>query len=134
MYREMEAGAEHRANIAMEQFGLDSGEAAVMKITDMRDGLREGDASDVPVSNAVTQVMEQAPPGVFGFQDGERGLGYSQVAHDTPILAERNPGARTQQMLRKAHAANTGNIGHAGATTSTMPALETVQPGYRRRV
>lgn len=132
MYRDMEAGAEHRANVAMEQFGMDASEASAMKITDMKDGMREGDTSDKPMVNDVTRIMESAP-GVFGFQDAARVLGYSQVAHDTPVLAERNPGARTQAALRRHHAQTTAH-GHAGGTTSTLPALETTAPGYRPRV
>lgn len=134
LYRSMEEGAEHRANLAMEHFGLDKDEASLMKMTNMKDGLIQGDTSEIEVSNTVTQIMSAAPPGLFGFQDRGQGLSYSQLAHDTPIAAERNPGARAQQEVRKAHARAMQNSGHAGEVTSSMPALETMNPGYRRRV
>lgn len=130
MHREMEAGAEHRANLAMEHHGMDSADAAVMKMTDMKDHLHEGDISAVEVKNDITKVMEAAPPGMFGFQ-GAQGLGYSGPVAEGPFP---NAGARTQAALRKQHANYTSASGMAGAATSSLPALETVAPGYRRRV
>jgi hypothetical protein len=134
MYRGMEEGAEHRAAMAMEQFGLDKDESAQLKITNMRDDIHTGDTSDIPVKNEITKIMAEAPQGTFGFQSRDQGWEYSQAAHQTPIIAERNPGARTMHQLRSAHAAFTSTAGHAGATTSSMPALETTRPDYRRRV
>ena len=131
MYRAMEEGSEHRANMAMEQFGLNSSEVSMMKITDMKDNLRSGDTSDMSVNNSVSQTMqqiEQARPGTVGFAGGaNNGVGYSQTGHG-------NHGLRAMAQLRGQHAAFTGAAGHAGATTSSMPALETTNPGYRRRV
>lgn len=133
MYRAMEEGAEHRANVAMELHGMDADEARLMKITDIKDNVHYGDTSNIEVSNPVSEVMASAP-GIFGFQDRGQGLSYSQLAHDTPIASERNVGARAQAMVRKMHQENMANSGHVGTTTSTLPALETQQPGYRRRV
>jgi hypothetical protein len=130
MHREMEAGAEFRANIAMDKFGLDAAEASAMKLGDMKDNLRMGDTSDVPVNNPVSQVMSAAPQGMFGFQ-GAAGLGYSGAVTEGPFP---NAGARAQSEVRRAHAEFTRAAGHVGATTSSMPALETLAPGYRQRV
>jgi len=132
--RATEEGANFRADIAMEKFGLDPEAAAMLKDTNQRDGLRMGDTSDMPVNNPVSQVMASAPAGTFGFQDRGQGLNYSQMAHNTNNAAERNPGARTQAAVRAIHARNMANSGHVGATTSSMPANETLQPGYRSRV
>lgn len=130
LHRDMEAGAEFRAAMAKDQFGLDTEDTNAMKMGDMRDGLREGDTSDAPVHNQITQLMEQAPPGVFGFQGGQ-GVGYSGPVSEGPFP---NMGARTQKAVRAAHVQNTADPRHVGAKTSSLPALETANPNYRVRV
>lgn len=130
MHREMEAGADFRAAMAQDQFGLDSSEASMMKLGDMKDGLRAGDTSNIEVINPVTQTMDAAPKGTFGFQ-GDAGLGYSGTVASGPFP---NAGARAQNALRQAHVANTAGAGQVGATTSSLPALETMAPNYRRRL
>jgi hypothetical protein len=129
MHRQMEEGAQFRMDLAQEKYGLDSADVAAMKLGDMKDGLRMGDTSDVPVQNDITRVMEAAPPGIFGFQAG--GIGYSGTVAEGPFP---NMGARTQKMIREAHVANTADPRHVGAKTSSLPALETTNPGYRMRV
>lgn len=114
-------GAEFRAHMAQEM-GLDAGEAASIKISDMRDA-QVGEITAVPVNNAVTQVMDRAPPGAVGFVDGaQRGLGYSQAAH-TGIYP--NVGTHFLRGLKDRHSEY--------APVSDMPANETQSPGYRRR-
>lgn len=131
-YRQMEQGSIDRAQMAQEEFGLDTEAANAMKITDQKDGLREGDTSFVPVNNEVSRALDQAPPGQFGFQGGAaQGLGYSASVATGPLP---NAGARTAALLRQQHAKFTSTAGHAGATTSSAPALETDSPGYRKRV
>lgn len=131
MQRQMEDGAQFRADMAQEKFGFDSDDVRIMKETDMRDGLRQGDTSDAPLApSPVTQVMDAAPVGMFGFQ-GAQGLGYSGAVAEGP---HPNMGARSQSMLRKHHAQATANSGMVGAATSTLPALETTNPNYRMRV
>jgi hypothetical protein len=130
LHREMEAGAEFRAQKAQEQFGLDTADANSMKLGDMKDGLRAGDTSDVPVQNDISRLMTAAPPGMFGFQGGQ-GVGYSGPVSQGPFP---NMGARTQKAVREAHVANTADPRHVGHKTSSVPALETTQPGYRVRV
>lgn len=129
LYKEMELGAEFRAQQAQEQHGLDTQAANAMKLTDMRDDARYGETSDVPVANPVTQVMDQAPPNTFGFQ-GANGLQYSTSVAEGPFP---NAGARAQAALRRHHAANI-DPRQTGATSSSLPALETTNPGYRKRV
>jgi hypothetical protein len=130
MHVQMEQGAQHRANIAMEHHGFDTDETNNIKMTDMKDGLREGDTSDVPVVNDVSKVMAAAPQGMFGFQ-GAQGLSYSSTVAQGPFP---NAGAHAQSALRQAHAQSMRGSGHKGATTSSVPALETMAPGYQRRV
>ncbi len=129
-HKAMEEGANFRAEISRERFGLDAAEANAIKSTDSADYLRPGDTSDAPVNNPITQVMQASPPGMFGFQ-GAAGLGYSGAVAEGP---NPNAGARAQNALRQHHAQSMANSGHVGATTSNLPALETVAPGYRRRV
>ncbi len=129
MHREMEAGAEFRAQMAQEQFGLDASEAALMKETNMKDNLRAGDTSFIEVNNPVSQVMAAAP-GVTGFQ-GANGLGYSGAVSQG---AFPNAGAHAAKSLRELHARNTQGAGHSGPVMSTLPALETTLPTYRPRV
>lgn len=127
-YRAMEEGSEHRANVAREM-GLDAEAAAALKITDMRDRVHEGEMSAIPVNNPVSQIMAQAPPGTVGYQN--HGVQYSPAVRSGQYP---NAGAHTMQALRTVHSHFLRDAGHVGTTTSDIPALETVQPGYRRRV
>lgn len=133
MHRDMEAGAQFRADYARAELGMDEDGANQMKMTDMRDGMREGDTSDVPVNNEITKIM--ADPGIanqVGWQSGPaQGIGYSGAVAQGPFP---NAGARAQAALRASHAKFTASAGHAGPTASSLPALETTNPGYRARV
>lgn len=131
MHREMEQGAEHRANMAREHYGMDADDVRPMLETNMRDGLREGDTSEAKLApSPVTQIMETAPPGMFGFQ-GAQGVGYSGPVSEGMFP---NAGARAQQAVRRRHSQFTRDAGQVGATSSDLPAVETLAPGYRKRV
>lgn len=140
-HRQMEEGAQFRADIAREQFGLDAEAANELKMTNMKDGLREGDTSDMPVNNDITRIME-APQaqGMFGFQ-GAAGLGYSGSvgpgATDASghLLPYPNAGARAMQVVRSEHRKTVASMGLPSAdVVSDRPARETQHPGYRRRI
>lgn len=131
-YKATEEGADHRATMAQEMFGLDKAEANVMRITDMKDGMREGDTADVPVQNAVTQTMQQVnqiQPGMMGHTP--QGLNWSANTSQGPAP---NAGLRAMRDVKNAHRKFTQSAGHAGTTTSDLPALETQMPGYQRRL
>jgi hypothetical protein len=131
-YRAMEQGSIDRAQMAMEEFGLDTAAANELKITNQKDGLREGDTSNIAVNNEVSRMIDQAPPGQFGFSGGAaQGLGYSASVPTGPLP---NAGGRTAAMLREKHRQFTSTAGHAGATSSSNPALETTNPLYKARV
>jgi hypothetical protein len=66
VYRQMEAGADHRATMAMETMGLDAGEAASIRMTNMSDTAHEGEMSAIPVDNEVSRAMAAAPAGTVG--------------------------------------------------------------------
>lgn len=132
-YRAMEEGSNFRAEMAREN-GLDTDAANGLKITDMKTNLREGDTADVAVNNEVTKQMDAInarAPGTVGFQGAESGIAYSQTVATGP---HPNAGARAMVNLRSEHRKFTAGAGHAGATSSDAPALETQSPAYKRRV
>ncbi len=121
LYRDMERGSEQRAQIAAEMTGAPVSEMSDMKITNLNDARRQGDIAAVPVQNDVTRFMEANKVG--GFQGG--GVEYSAAVQSGP---HANAGARMRTALQQHHTTLTG-----GAAVSDRPALETMQPGYRRR-
>lgn len=128
VYRDMERGSEHRVELAAEQLGVPKSELSHLKITNMNEATRPGDVAAIPVNNVVSQAMAAAP-GLTGFQ-GANGIGYSgpvQIS-TSPKAQDQNAGARFQTLLREEHGKRT-NFTAVG----DRPALETLQPGYRRR-
>ncbi len=121
-YRDMERGSEHRTHLAAAVGGGTAADYAGLKITNMRDNLREGDIAAMPVRNAVTEHMEKFNQGGFAGPDG---AGYSGSVQTGPFP---NAGAKMRTTLQQHHA----NISQ-GAAVSDRPARETEAPGYRRR-
>lgn len=117
-YRQMEAGADHQIQEAARMTGLDASEFANMKITDMKDNLREGDIAAVPVDNTVSRAMAAAP-GITGFQ-GANAMGFAASAHTG---SDAHAGAKTAGMLRQAHAQKHGNA------VFEVPTAETIKRG-----
>jgi len=124
LYRQMEAGSAHRAEVAAEMTGAPVSEMSSLKITDLGSSRHQGEVAAVLPNNPVTQAMEAAAARgqPMGFGDG---LGYSAAVAQGPGA---NAGAKFQNVLRERHGAATG-----GSGVSDRPALETLQPGYRRR-
>lgn len=60
MYRQMEEGAQFRADMAQEKFGLDSESANELKLTDMRDDARAGETSVKPLTADQAAIMANA--------------------------------------------------------------------------
>ena len=123
LYREMETASERRVEMAAEKAGVPVSEMSDLKITNLRDTRHEGAVAAVPVNNSVTQFMQQNP-NAGGF--GNQGASYSGAVTAGP---EPNRGARVQSMVRQVHAEGMGY-----GVVGDRPALETQQPGYRRRV
>lgn len=121
VYRQMEKGSEQRAEMAASQLGVPVSEMSDLKVTDLRSASRPGEIAAVPVNNAVSQMLDQ---GVGGFR-GTDGLGYS-ASVQTGAFA--NSGAKMRTAIHAIHTETS-----RGTAVSDRPALETQQPGYRRR-
>lgn len=123
LYRDMERGSEVRAQAAADLLGVPASEVSDIKITNMKDNMREGDDAAITPANPVSQFMA-ANPGTTGFRGGQ-GVEYSGAVQSGP---HPNAGAKTRTALHDFHAKLT-----QGAGVSERPANETMQPGYRRR-
>ena len=120
-YRAMEEASDHRATLA-QGMGLSEAEAAGLRMTNMKDGLREGESAEITVNNEVSRQVEAAPS-VWGFQQAQ-GVGYSNSVSQG---AFPNAGAfAMQNIVRKTHQ-RLGNV------VTDTPAIETQNPLYRRR-
>jgi hypothetical protein len=130
VYKAMEEGAAHRAQVAAEMLGVPAADVADLKLTDMRDNLRQGDIAAPTVTNAVSQNMErmQAVGAAVGFTP-------AGAAHSSAVQtgAFPNAGARMQQLVRSRHSSYCDER-QAGRVSSDAPAVETQMPAYRRRV
>lgn len=122
IFRAEQEGAKFRADL--------TGESS-LNVTNQRDNLRTGDMAAMPVVNDISRAMDASPVPV-GFRGGaEQGLAASQMAHNFPdprtgrVIAP-NAGAKTMNAVRNMHPT-------FGGATTDRPALETQQPGYRRR-
>lgn len=111
-YRAMEEASEANMYAAAEAAGCDVSDMASLKITDMKDNLREGDVAAMPI-NPASQTMAAAP-GIFGFQAQQQGAGFAAAAHTGPHAFA---GLNAATGIKAAH-------GRAGGTVTDMPALE----------
>lgn len=73
IYRDMENKSIARAEMAAAETGQTMAEVAHLKMTDMKDNLKEGDQafSNNLQNNPVQQAMERAPAGATGFSDSK---------------------------------------------------------------
>lgn len=129
VWKAEQQGADFRADYAQHTMGLDKEAADQLRITDMKDNLRAGDTSNIPIVNPVSTFMA-ANPGLGGFANTDYS-GHSSAVQSGPFP---NAGAQAMAFVRGQHASFTAGAGHAGPVMSERPALETQQPGYRPRV
>ncbi len=115
-YRNMEKGSEHRAELAAEAAGTSVADMSNLKITNLNDR-RDAEIAAMPVNNAVSQLMAT---GIGGFQ-GDNGAAYSAGVQSG---VAPNVGASMMTKLPNVF---------GGKMAPDRPALETQQPGYRRR-
>lgn len=116
VYRDMEKGSEVRAQAAAEKLGVPVSEMSDLKITDLRSTRYPGEIAAPPLPQHLQGV------GSFG---GSQGSQYSAQVQSGPAP---NSGAKTRTALQAYHS----NLTKGYAVTDS-PALETQQPGYRRR-
>lgn len=110
-FRQMEGQAEERMDMAAEMTGLDRSEFNDLKITDIKDNLREGDTADVPVVNDVSRAIE-ADQTNYGFRP--------QMAPMAAGGGGSIPDASGRTPLQYAAAAAQGPHPYAGARAATM--------------
>lgn len=122
-YRQAEQGSEFRAQAAAEQLGVPVSEMSGLKITDMKTGVKPGE-SYVKDTTAQQKAALESGGARVGFVGGD-GSGYSGQVQSGPAP---NAGARMRTALQNFHGQSFG-----GGVISDRPALETTQPGYRRR-
>ena len=116
VYRDIEKGSELRAQIAAEQAGVPVSEMSGLKITDLKPTIHPGAVAAPPLPQHLQNV------GRFQGTDG------SQYSPQVMTGPEPNAGARARTALQNFH----GDLTRGHAVTDA-PALETQQPGYRRR-
>jgi hypothetical protein len=129
VYEDTTKGADHRAQLAQEHFGISQEEANSLKITDFKGGTVEGEPANIEVMNPVSDIMK-SNASTFGFN--QSGLGFSQSVSEG---FSPNAGARAQRQVRQIHQQISSDPRMAGTLSSDIPALETrPETGYRRRV
>ncbi len=142
VYKAIEKASENRVYEAAEMAGCSASEMSSLKITNMKDSMREGDIAAMPIVNDVTRQMDAIramnPNASVGFGDG---LGFSSTVATGPVP---NAGARFQRAVNESHPSMVGRqvgrdeSGHLVAPStdvmSSRPANEIFQPGYRPRV
>ena len=141
VYREIEASSELRVEQAAAMAGVDKSEMAGLKITNLQSSPRPGDVAAMPIANPTpVSEMMRAAPGLTGFV-GSNGVEYGGAVMSGP---SPNAGARTRTAIQNTHyqmvqqhCVGKGEDGRPAMPNmnviSDRPALETTQPGYRRR-
>jgi hypothetical protein len=141
VYRAMEKSSEDRMYAAAEQAGCSPSEMSGLKITNLRDNMKQGDVAAMPVVNDVTRQMDAIaavnPNSMFGFGagGGEAGLHFGagvasgHIAEGVKGSIMPNVGAKMQRTLNQTH----GELMGPDATVS-RPANEMFAANYRPRV
>lgn len=136
VYKAMEKASEERMYQAAEMAGVSPSEMSDLKITNLRDNMKQGDIAAMPVVNEVTRQMDairaRNPNAQVGYGGPDAGIGYSASVPTGPFPSA---GARTQQAFRRAHAERMSGQLVRGDVISDLPANEITQnPNYRPRV
>ncbi len=82
VYRAMEEGSIQRAKMAADLAGVSESEMSHLKITDMKDNLREGDIAAVTRPNPVSTFMQQHPQVAAAAQ--QQGAAYAAATTSGP--------------------------------------------------
>lgn len=98
VYRQYEQATADNAQAAADMLGVSASDMADLKVTNMEDGIRQGDLSVKPPVNPVSTFMQQHPQAVS--QAAAQAQGYASMAHQGP---DAYAGARALGMLRERH-------------------------------
>lgn len=133
--REMQRGAEFRAQKASEMLGIPMSDVSAMKMNNLRDTPRMGDvaADPPPPSQEFSRFMAQAAPtnAPVGFLNGPQ-MGGGVASQEVQSGPFPNAGANFMQCLRESHPSYI-DPRQQGKVQCDRAALETTAPGYRRR-
>ncbi len=125
LYRQVEAGSEERVRLAAEAAGCDASDMAGLKITNMQTG-KGAEPLTLPANPVSQRMAEMEARGLpTGFGANAQGAAASPMVQSGPYP---NAGAHFQSALREHH----GKVTNYTAVGDN-PAVEVMQPGYRRR-
>lgn len=94
VYKQMEKGAEVRAEMAAAHLGVSASDVSDLKITNLRDARNPGEIAAPPVVNDVSKIMDR---GIGGFQ-GQNG---AEFAAGTKVGHYPNAGAKAVASLHR---------------------------------
>jgi hypothetical protein len=108
-YRDIEAGAEQRVERASELTGASKEDMSSLKITNINDGMKQGDIASMEVAQADAAMarLQSQSPMTIGFQPNgaeyASGISSGAVAVNGKITTgiEPNAGARTAQRIAR---------------------------------
>lgn len=97
LYRQMEAASEQRAQEAASILNVPASDVSDLKMTNMRDGMKQGDTAIIPVQNDVTRVMDN--PNMAQVQ--QQAMAYAANTRVGPEVGHAN---YTQTLIAREHA------------------------------
>jgi len=107
LYRDMEKGSEQRMHLAAEAVGASASEMASLKITDLKDNMREGDIAEKSASEAMNRLKTSTKTPVGFVENGA--AAYSDAASGAIMLngqmvgrTEPRAGARAVERVQRA--------------------------------
>jgi hypothetical protein len=117
VYKAMEKASEQRVYEAAEMAGCSPSEMSSLKITNMRDNVKPGETSEIPVRNAVTDAMDRMkamnPNAQVGYGSDNSGTNGSEFARAAAsgYIAQGvagsimpHAGARAMSVFNQSHA------------------------------
>ncbi len=103
LYRQMETASEQRAQEAASMLNVPVSDVADLKMTNMRDGMKQGDTAFIPVQNDVTRAMDN--PNMAQVQ--QQAMAYAANTRVGPEVGHAN---YTQTMITREHARRTQGV------------------------
>lgn len=101
VYRQMEVASVERARQAAKMAGVDEKEMSHLKITDMKDRLREGDIAAVTPVTPVHRMLDQTAQSTgFSSAAQQQGMAYAAAAQSGPFP---RAGDRARQGVTASH-------------------------------